>query len=211
MGNLDELAIAYGSDKSSRLHNYAVIYERVLGPLKNDHFNLLEIGVDKGASIRMWLDFFPNAKIYGIDLENEHGIVSPRFNFIKGDQGDDAIWRKLGGLRPRVIIDDGSHIANDVLASFSVLWDRVEPGGYYIVEDVFCWFFYAIWDVTGIGKKWLGDLLSAVNMGGKYFYGNPGTIPPNQDLTGIERELESIEFQKGLAIMRKRIGQPNLQ
>ncbi len=35
-----------------------------------------------------------------------------------------------------IIIDDGSHKFNDQEATLNVLWDRVAPGGFYVIEDV---------------------------------------------------------------------------
>ena len=35
-----------------------------------------------------------------------------------------------------IVIDDGSHRFLDQQATLHVLWPRVRPGGFYIVEDV---------------------------------------------------------------------------
>jgi len=35
-----------------------------------------------------------------------------------------------------IIIDDGSHITSDQVASFETLWSFVTNGGHYIVEDI---------------------------------------------------------------------------
>jgi hypothetical protein len=37
---------------------------------------------------------------------------------------------------PRIVIDDGSHVSNDVIVSFGTLFDYVRPGGLYVVGDL---------------------------------------------------------------------------
>ena len=70
---LDELAWTYRTDKSSGWHNYMVHYERHLRHLRESRFTFLELGVGpdgatKGASLFAWRDFFPNARIVGVDI-----------------------------------------------------------------------------------------------------------------------------------------------
>jgi hypothetical protein len=35
-----------------------------------------------------------------------------------------------------VVIDDGSHIGGDICTSFDALWPHLQPGGWYVVEDL---------------------------------------------------------------------------
>lgn len=35
-----------------------------------------------------------------------------------------------------VVIDDGSHLAEDIMAGYLRLWPRVKPGGWWICEDL---------------------------------------------------------------------------
>jgi len=37
-----------------------------------------------------------------------------------------------------LVIDDGSHIAEDVLGVLAHCWKWVKPGGYYVIEDMGC-------------------------------------------------------------------------
>ena len=41
--------------------------------------NVLEVGIASGESIKLWHDFFPNAKIYGLDIKK----ISEISNVIK--------------------------------------------------------------------------------------------------------------------------------
>lgn len=131
---LNNLFLKYGSDKAE--HGYADFYEKHLpkSPLK-----ILEIGVKYGASIRAWLEFYPNTKITGIDLfeKNEMPIDllnHERVTLIKGNQCD---WRLLEELRKfnfDVIIDDGSHNSRDQMITFFGLFN----GKHYFIEDLHC-------------------------------------------------------------------------
>ena len=67
MKNLDELAIAFNTDKSTRTHGFTNHYQVYFELLRDLPLKLLEIGVQSGASLRMWKQYFPKAEIYGLD------------------------------------------------------------------------------------------------------------------------------------------------
>lgn len=147
--DLDVLARFYGTDKSSRHHDYAHIYQAHLAPIRRKARSVLEIGVGGetsttgyastagGQSLRMWADYFPRAEIIGIDIHAKE-VAGPRITFERGDQSDPGF---LGHLVTRygpfdVVVDDGSHIGRHIIASYSALWDAVKPMGFYIIEDL---------------------------------------------------------------------------
>ena len=65
---LDQLFIDHQTDKSSLGHNYSPTYERFFEEFRDKEFSLLEIGIDKGDSLRAWEEYFPNAAINGVDI-----------------------------------------------------------------------------------------------------------------------------------------------
>src|SRR5215203_706034 len=67
MTYLCDLAEKYGTDKGPSGHNYTPYYEEYLQHRRFRALTLLELGVWKGASLRMWRDYFPSATIVGID------------------------------------------------------------------------------------------------------------------------------------------------
>jgi len=125
-------------------HNYLRIYEREFSKWRDDPIQLLEIGVNKGASIKLWLAYFPNASVYGVDIKefkNEADLPhTDRFRFFSGNQSDPTLWNVLFGHLPYplldIIIDDGCHFSGPIHVAFECLWPRVKPGGYYIIEDI---------------------------------------------------------------------------
>ena len=63
--DLCRLGKKYQTDKPS--NRYTRVYYEIMKDFRNDLVNIFEIGVYFGASIKMWEEFFPNGKIYGID------------------------------------------------------------------------------------------------------------------------------------------------
>ena len=60
-------------------------------------------------------------------------------NIIIGDARNKSdLVEKLKNTTFDLIIDDGSHVSEDIVATFQSLWKRVNSGGYYIVEDLRC-------------------------------------------------------------------------
>lgn len=130
---LEELALMYGTDKNASGHNYMPFYEKWLP--KNPK-KLLEIGVHEGRSIQMWLKYFPDTIVHGLDLfsENDPPFQHERVVWHKGDQRD---WKILELLRKEdfdVVIDDGSHNSRDQMITFFGLFN----GKQYYIEDTHC-------------------------------------------------------------------------
>ena len=140
MGRLTRLANKFGTDKGDIKHKYTDVYETFLHPFRNKIINILEIGVDKGASARMWLEYFPHATVYGIDIENKHGITNNRFKFFQGSQVDvDLISYVIKQANIfHFIIDDGSHMKGHQDATIKRLFPHLCKGGIYIIEDLDC-------------------------------------------------------------------------
>ena len=122
-----ELCLKYGTDKD----RYGDFYDFYLGRLKVERFHLLEIGVQTGNSLRMWEEAFPLATITGVDIAPLQTYDNFRVETVTKDIKD-----YIPILRPTVIVDDGSHIADDIVTAFHSLWKFLMPGGWYIIEDL---------------------------------------------------------------------------
>jgi hypothetical protein len=129
---LDELALKYGTDKSSNGHNYCPFYELTL---PTNPKRLLEIGCLHGASARMWREWFPETEVHVLDLFEENPIPDiPGVVFHKGNQTDPYMLHNLRKLNFDVILDDGSHNSRDQMMTFFGLFN----GGHYYIEDIHC-------------------------------------------------------------------------
>ena len=137
---LDALARKYGSDKHS--HGFCPFYERLFGPVRADVEAILEIGVMNGASIRMWLDYFPNATVYGMDnCMYVNRAVWPRddrFTFVLAEpDGPTAgeLQRLVSAVgRFDIVLDDASHTMHYQKLYMQELLPHTAM--FYVVEDL---------------------------------------------------------------------------
>ena len=140
MIDLRSLGEKYGTDKVE--HGYLPHYEARFEPFRGEAITLLEIGVLKGESLRMWRDFFPRAEVYGIDIDPKLTFAEPRIKTCAGAQEDgaflDSVLAETGPLD--IVIDDGGHEASHQFVSFSYLWPCVKTNGWYCIEDCYCMF-----------------------------------------------------------------------
>ena len=136
---LVELARKHGTDKWGA-HRYAQHYHRHLEHLRDEPVNLLEIGVggysdpaQGGKSLRMWKEFFPQGRIFGMDIHDKSPLEEDRIRIFRGDQGDPASLRRVAEQIGRldIVIDDGSHLSEHVITTFETLFPLLEPQGIY--------------------------------------------------------------------------------
>ncbi len=141
--NLSLLARKHGTDKYA--NGYIAPYRHHLHPLRRKRLNLLELGVGGGrnprrggASLRMWRDYLPNSRIYGLDIYDKSCHEGRRIKIFQGDQNDPdflkAVATEIGSLD--VVIDDGSHVNEHVMTAFRTLFPLVARNGFYVVEDL---------------------------------------------------------------------------
>ena len=143
---LHDIGKFYGTDKADERHSFYLsfldVYERYFEPMRDKPIRVLEIGVKKGSSLRMWKGYFRNALIYGIDVDpvcKSH--EEDRIRIEIGSQGDPEFLRRCfgGTYQFDIIIDDGSHVNRHMLASFECLFnERLSSGGIYVMEDLWC-------------------------------------------------------------------------
>ena len=93
--------------------------------------NLVEIGVFNGASTRMWKRYFPKATIIGVDIQERcKALEEDRIKIEIGSQSDGPfIDALLEEYPPTVMIDDGSHVASDIIFTFERAFPALLPGG----------------------------------------------------------------------------------
>src|SRR3974390_673763 len=73
-GILESIARSRGTDKAA--HGYMPHYERhIPGDFSG---KLLEIGIDAGASLRTWRDYWPTAEGYRVDIPARGGGLRAR-------------------------------------------------------------------------------------------------------------------------------------
>jgi hypothetical protein len=163
LSELTRLADRCGSNKGTRMsaHRYTRIYERFFQSFRGEQINLLEIGLlrvtvdgrrDKSGaegatsatakqapSLQMWRTYFPEANIFGFDIDDFSGVKLDRCRIFRGDMAnrEDLISAVKAIGRPLdVIIDDGSHASHHQQISLGTLFPFLRSGGLYVIEDM---------------------------------------------------------------------------
>lgn len=129
---LEVIATKYNTDKMHP-HGYMQYYARHFDELSDKKIRLIEIGVASGASIRTWDEYFthPDAEISGVDIdENCWHEISERAQVFIHDGTSTNIHGPFD-----IVIDDGSHVSEDILKAFKHIFPQVVAGGWYVVED----------------------------------------------------------------------------
>ena len=191
---LDAIATEEGTDKRSALHGYTRVYERLWGGMRHDALSILEIGVQYGASLRMWGRYFPAASVTGVDVDPSCAAQPVgRASVVIGDATSPDTAAKLAGPFD-IVIDDGMHLPTQQVSSFALYWPKVKPGGWYVIEDLHTmyWRHYTEGEVDQLGR-WLRERIDDLNARGGFEFANLG--PPS--------DTESISFYRSLVVFGK--------
>ena len=135
MSNLIDIGKKYPSNKNKS--GFINIYQKMFSEYENKQIKLLEIGIDKGDSLRIWRDFFPKAKICGLDIIKKDFSING-VEFFIGDQSDNNFLKDIIKKYESfdIIIDDGSHLSKHIISSFSFLYPYLNDNGLYVIEDL---------------------------------------------------------------------------
>lgn len=151
--NLTDLADRHGSDKGSTKHRYTELYDMLFRPFRGRAIDFLEMGLQIGGpehgesadrkttdlpSVRMWLEYFPKARIHGLDVSDFSWFAHERFSFHRCDMdGRDNIAAAAQAMPDLdIIIDDASHASHHQQFGFLELFPKLKSGGLYIIEDL---------------------------------------------------------------------------
>ena len=135
---VEAAGIASGTDKVAQ-HGYQRFYAQFLSEF-NDNDSIVEIGYGEGNSIPFWKTLYPSAFLYVADKN----VVAKGegFEVMRCDQSArDQLANFASFLSDKsvgFIIDDGSHIPEHQLLTFNNLFDVLNRGGVYIIEDIEC-------------------------------------------------------------------------
>ncbi len=222
--DLNNLALKYGTDKNSTIHNYTEIYEPYFQKIQHASLRFLEIGIAGGASARMWEAYFDNAALFFLDIEPKavsdiQQKLSQRSRCFICDQENQKEllhFIEQSGGKFDVIIDDGGHTMQQQITSFKALFPSLNKNGIYIIEDLHTSFWQ---QYGGTGSQtnpeagpqttlhFLKELVIDVNTIGGYtglgdFSKCPSSI--NEKLSYFQQHIKSIHFYNSLCFIFKR-------
>ena len=160
----------HGSDKGAGWHNYTTIYSALCRGLHSKTLRIFELGLGTnnpawafnmgahgrpGASLRGWRDLFPQALIFGADIDRDCLFTEARIQTFYCDQLDPAaihaLWSEPalnGGMD--IVIDDGLHTFAGNASFLDHSLKYLRPGGLYVVEDI----------TTADAERWRQELPS---------------------------------------------------
>lgn len=194
-------------ESSVKWNHYFDIYETHFKEFKDKPINIMEIGVDGGGSLKMWKQYFPNAKVYGIDTcSGCKNHEEDRIKIFIGDQADlnflQTIVKEVGLFD--IIIDDGGHYPHQQIASLNFLFPNISLGGVYLIEDLHASYFPTYdggYRRKGTGIEYLKGLVDGLNWWA--FDKNEVFFCYDE----FSRWLESITFYDSVAVLKKAVKQ----
>ena len=147
--NLCKLGEKHQTDKSpfNRIlhrHPYTSIYNLLFSTLKNKKINFAEIGILNNSSIRMWREYFPYAKIFGFEFDEE--LIKKA----KKDKLKNVFYKNIDVTNSKsisdsfkschtkfdIIIDDSTHTFVDQIKIIKKCYNFLYDGGFLIIEDI---------------------------------------------------------------------------
>lgn len=156
-----ELVDIFQKYSLDKLHNrYDKLYIELLNGTKNKFKNILEIGIGTidehksssmygykshispnytfGNSLRAWRDYFVDANIYGIDIDENTMFEEERIKTFCSNSADESKMNKILSDLPLfdMIIDDGLHNMEANLETLKNCFPYLKSGGIYVIEDV---------------------------------------------------------------------------
>jgi hypothetical protein len=123
-------------------NKYANFYENWFSKIKESATNICEIGVESGGSLKSYYDYFNNAYIFGLDINDKSTYNNDRIKTFILDQSktqdlDSFVnYCKSNNIQFDFILDDGSHDVEHQQLTFGKLFELIKPNGFYIIEDL---------------------------------------------------------------------------
>ena len=166
---------AHGSDKGSAditksWHNYTTLYHSLLKDRRTEITRVFELGIGTtdvsipnnmgpngkpGASLRGWAEYFPQARIFGADIDKRILFEEGRIKTYHCDQLDRIAIRSMwlrADLQEGVdlLVDDGLHTYEANVCFFENSIHKVRKGGLYIIEDIHTTYLSQFQDQIGV-------------------------------------------------------------
>jgi hypothetical protein len=202
---IHKLFLNNGGNICNKWIHYLDIYEKHFAKFVGKKFTMFEIGVSKGGSVEMWRDYFgKDVTIVGIDIDKKcKQYEGEQINIEIGDQSD---WNFLQMLIdkygiPDLVIDDGSHIMKDLIASFNFLYPLLKDGSIYLAEDLHTCYISEPYNGNGVNTfmnlvKTHIDELSTGNL--------KVQVNNNRELSEIWATTNSITCYDSIVVYEKR-------
>ena len=155
--SLDDLFQHFNSDKGSfatfqymqaskkkktkiKSMNYSGFYEKKLSKIRNNKLDILEIGNFYGNGIASFYFYFKESNLFAYDIFPDlfrfksKRIKNRYFNSSSEQSIENSFFNNSQMFD--IIIDDASHTYKDQIIAFFMLFKKIKPGGFFVVEDL---------------------------------------------------------------------------
>jgi hypothetical protein len=117
------------------------IFELGLGSNNPDVLSNMGVFGVPGASLRGWRELFPDALVYGADIDRRVLFQEDRIKTFYCDQLDQLSIRDLWSQPDlkdgvEILIEDGLHTFEANVSFLEGALEHLRPGGVYVIEDV---------------------------------------------------------------------------
>ena len=144
--NTDKSPFALNSVCCGHRKGYTAIYSMLFSQYKNKVINFAEIGIEAGASLLTWTNYFSeNCSIYAFEfdenkIEKSKNLNLKNTNFIHTDVTNieylDLTFKDTNVMFD-IIIDDSIHSVETQNNIINTVSKYLKPGGMLIIEDIF--------------------------------------------------------------------------
>jgi predicted O-methyltransferase YrrM len=112
-------------------------YDHLFTPLQERANRMLEIGIYGGDSVRLWQNYFVNAEIYCVDINqcDEINALDRVVQFTENAYSDNFLG-KIKDLAFDVIIDDGPHTFESMVFFLENYLPLLADDGVLVLEDI---------------------------------------------------------------------------
>lgn len=149
----------FGSDKGDGgkqgTHNYTTLYYALFKRVRFEPLHIFELGLGTnhldvpsnmgpngkpGASLRGWREYFPNAQVYGADIDTRVLFQEERIQTYACDQTDpksiETLWSQFPTTSFDILVEDGLHTFEANVCFFENSIHKLAPNGVYVIEDI---------------------------------------------------------------------------
>jgi len=170
------------TDKNTT-HSYLDLYQSLLAPKKHSAKTVLEVGIYRGGSTKLWYDFFPNATVHALDILDSNEISDDLKNkdriklYTSTNAYDETFFKKTfldNNVKCDFMLDDGPHTLESMKEFIRLYSQLMTDDGILIIEDVQSW-------------DWMKELINKV----------PEILKPYiilYDLRGIKNRYDDLVF-----------------
>jgi hypothetical protein len=126
-------------------HPYTIFYDTLFKNVKDEEIVYCEMGILHGSSLRMFAEYFKNAKLIG--LEYSRGFIDAFISSNNNERiiidfmninDETSIRHSLEKCPPiDILIEDTTHVFEDQIRAIKEATPFLNEGGILIIEDVF--------------------------------------------------------------------------